>query len=82
MGCFGGSIQASMSASEVGNRADVNLDGRVDLHDAARLSEKWLLRQDLLREDLDRNGEVDGADIFYLGQNWLWQEFEQYIPSL
>jgi len=70
LGRYGGTAQASMSLSDVGNVADLNLDGLVDFRDVAIFSTIWPWRVPLLREDLDRDGDVDSADYAILVANW------------
>jgi hypothetical protein len=74
MGAFGGTPQASMSASSLGNVADVDGSGRVDYTDMKLLAYKWLEQQVLLPEDLNRDAIVNFFDIAELVQEWLWQE--------
>ncbi len=69
-GRYGDTAEASMSLSDAGNVADLNLDGLVDFRDLMLFGEKWSLRQPLLREDLDRDGQVDFVDYAALGPNW------------
>ena len=72
MGAYGGTAQASMSLSQVGNVADLNYDGTVNLEDYALLGNRWA-RQEVLRvEDMDRNGIIDVRDLAILAGNWLW----------
>jgi parallel beta-helix repeat protein len=72
MGAYGGTPEASMSLSNVGNIADLNNDDFVDCNDMRLFTEKWLNNLVLLPEDLDRNGFVDLADFAILADNWLW----------
>jgi len=74
MGAFGGTPQASMSESSLGNRADLNNSNRVDFADVRLLADKWLKQQPLLPEDLDRNGSVDSEDFAVFGRQWLWEQ--------
>ncbi|MBL7152923.1 MAG: hypothetical protein ISS79_04350 [Phycisphaerae bacterium] len=69
-GRYGGTSQASMSLSTVGNVADLNLDGWIDFQDLMLLAENWPYDWPLLREDLDRNGGVDLVDYAMLAENW------------
>jgi len=71
MGADGGTPQASMSLSEVGNVADLNADNAVQLQDFARLADRWQTRHVLLCEDLNRDGVVDFGDLAVLADNWL-----------
>jgi hypothetical protein len=74
MGAFGGTTQASMSQSSLGNVADLNNDGTVDWQDFARFTDSWQADAMPLAEDLDRNGIVDFRDVAILGDNWLWPQ--------
>jgi hypothetical protein len=73
MGAFGGTPQASMSLSDVGNIADLDNDDFVDYNDLKLYSEKWLNQQVLLPEDLNRNGFIDFVDFAIFANNWQWQ---------
>jgi hypothetical protein len=75
MGACGGTPQASMSLSEVGNAADCNNDGSVDARDLLILSASWLAQEPLLAEDINRDGSVDNsdfADFAALVSDWLY----------
>jgi hypothetical protein len=74
MGTYGGTPEASMSLSGVGNIADLNNDGIVNLTDYGFLAGKYATREVLLREDLNRNVYVDGTDVGIFVGEWLWQE--------
>ncbi len=73
MGVFGGTKQASMSVSDAGNIADLNIDGFVNHKDMKRLSDKWLCQETLLTEDLSRNGLVNYTDFSIFANQWLWE---------
>jgi len=70
LGAYGGTPQASMSPSDLGNVADLNHDARVGPADLRRLGQKWPFVEDLLAADLNRDGKVDGTDFAILGQYW------------
>jgi hypothetical protein len=70
VGVYGGTAQASMSLSMVGNVADLNFDEHVDFDDLRLFSQMWLLEQVLQREDLNRDGRVDFEDFAILTRNW------------
>ncbi len=70
IGAYGGTAQASMSLSNTGYLADLDLDSQIGPVDLALFAEKWLVEEDLLSEDLDRNGIVDLADFTLLGEQW------------
>ncbi|MHC4623696.1 MAG: hypothetical protein ACYS4W_07315 [Planctomycetota bacterium] len=74
MGAYGGTLEASMSLSQVGNIADLNTDGGVDDLDLLMFSEKWLRREVFLCEDLDRNGFIDFVDFAIFADNWHWAQ--------
>ena len=73
MGAYGGTSQASMSLSSVGNIANLDNDpyDTIDFNDLALFVEKWLYEEVLLPEDLDRNGTVNFADYTIFAQQWL-----------
>jgi predicted outer membrane repeat protein len=71
MGSDGGTALASMSNSTLGNIADLNLDGSVDLLDMRYLIDAWLTEQSLIPCDLNRNGTVDLPDFAIFAGNWL-----------
>jgi hypothetical protein len=75
IGAYGGTAQASMSLSLIGNVANLNPDmddanDWVDYIDLALLTNKWLSNEAPLAEDLDRNGIVNFADLAILINNW------------
>jgi hypothetical protein len=63
-----------MSTSTVSNIADLNSDDSVDYLDLGLIGDAWLIEQVLLREDMDRNGIINGRDYAIFAMNWLWQE--------
>jgi hypothetical protein len=73
MGAYGGTAEASMSLSDVGNVADLNNDDLIDYMDLMLFTNKWLDQQVLLPEDLDRNRFVDFKDFALLAFHWLEQ---------
>lgn len=74
MGAYGGTPQASMSLNDVGNTADLDHDGRVDLDDWSLWADDWLDERFLLDSDLDRDNDVDPNDMDIFLNNWLWIE--------
>ena len=73
MGAYGGTAAASMSANPVGNTADLNHDGEVDLGDWSLWSDDWLAERVLLDSDLDRDNDVDPNDLGLFMNEWLWR---------
>jgi predicted outer membrane repeat protein len=71
MGAYGGTPEASMSPSTVGNIADLNNDNLVNRQDLKMLADKWLYEQVLLAEDLDRNGMVSFVDFAILAEELM-----------
>jgi hypothetical protein len=63
MGAYGGTPEASMSLSDAGNIADLNIDGEVDYRDMKLLTNKWPYKALLQPEDLSRDGIVNFADF-------------------
>ncbi len=70
LGAYGGTPQASMSSSDLGNVADLNHDAQVNPADLKRMGQKWPLVQNLLAEDLNRDGKVNLTDFAVLGRQW------------
>jgi len=74
MGAYGGTSEASMSVSMLGNVADLNHDGNVDFRDFAILAEDWGVQRMLLAEDLNRDGAVGSNDVSMFSGHWLEEE--------
>lgn len=74
MGAFGGTNQGSMSASSLGNIADVDGSDKVDYVDMRFLADKWLMQKTLSSEDLDRDGSVNSKDFAVFAGQWLWEQ--------
>ena len=74
MGAYGGTSQASMSSSAVGNKADLNNDDAVDGEDLALLGDAWLLENKLLSENINRNDSVNFFDFAEFAGQWFWEE--------
>jgi parallel beta-helix repeat protein len=70
MGAYGGTRQASMSLLDLGNIADLNIDGFVDYLDMIVLTKEWLDRDILLSGDLSRDGFVNLVDFAIFANNW------------
>lgn len=79
MGAYGGTPQASMSLSTVGNIANLDNDpcDIVDFNDLAVFVEKWCHQENLLAEDLDRNGHVDFRDYAIFGNKYYETQLGQ-----
>ena len=74
IGAYGGTPQASMSASLLGNIADLDHNDTVSTSDFAIFAKSWLAQRLLLPQDLNRNGWVNLADLALFSKNWLWQQ--------
>ena len=74
MGAYGNTPEASMSADLIGNIADLNHDGFVNLEDYSFWAMNWMKEEILLAADLDRNGKVTLPDALIFLENWLWEE--------
>ena len=74
MGAYGGTPEASMSALDIGNVADLNNDDSVDYMDMMLFADKWPFEEVLLAEDLNRDGFVNFIDFCIFAGNWLWEQ--------
>jgi len=74
MGAYGGTSEASMSALDLGNVADLSNDDSVNYTDMMLFTDKWLFEEVLLAEDLNRDGFVDFTDFAIFADNWLWKQ--------
>ncbi|MBW8038920.1 MAG: hypothetical protein FVQ85_02850 [Planctomycetes bacterium] len=63
IGIYGGKTEASMSLSDAGNIADLNIDGLIDYRDMKLLIDKWPYEAVFLYEDLSRDGIVNFTDF-------------------
>jgi parallel beta-helix repeat protein len=72
MGAYGGTPEASMSLSGIGNVADLDNNNIVNLRDFSGFADAWQNEQILLHEDFDRKGKVDCNDLSIFVDNWLW----------
>jgi len=70
LGVYGGTSQASMSPNDVGNVADMDLDGFVYRTDLPLLLGAWLSDAVPLREDLTRDGIVNFPDFSVFARNY------------
>ena len=74
MGVYGGTSEASMSPAAMGIVCDFNFDYVVDGLDLGVFSENWLVDEDLLAADSDRNGLVNMKDFAFLAGCWFESE--------
>jgi hypothetical protein len=74
IGAYGGTQQASKSLSMAGNIADFDNDGFINIYDLWAFTNKWLVSEILIKEDMDSNGIVDFADFALFAENWLVKE--------
>ncbi len=74
IGAYGGTNQASMSPSTIGNAADFNNDNVVDGKDLSALSNEWLKTNLPVVVDINRDGTVNFFDFVEFGRNWHWSE--------
>jgi hypothetical protein len=70
MGAYGGTPEASMSLSDAGNIADLNIDGLLCYRDMKLFTGKWLYEAFLLPEDLSRDGTVNFTDFAIFANIW------------
>ena len=70
LGVYGGTAQACMSPNDVGNVADMDLDGFVYRTDLPLLLGAWLSDAVPLREDLTRDGIVNFPDFSVFALNY------------
>ena len=73
MGAYGGTPEASMSLSTVGNIAnlDNDPDDIVDSNDLDLFINEWLEEEILIPEDLSRDGLVNFIDYAIFADHWL-----------
>jgi len=74
LGAYGGTREASMSLSDAGNVADLNIDGVVDFRDFGGFGNCWKKEQLLMPEDLNRDGRADFFDVEMFVGEWLWEQ--------
>jgi hypothetical protein len=74
VGAYGGTAEASMSLSTVGNIADLNKDNEVDLADVSAFGTAWQDDNPPRIQDLDRDGSVGLPDAAIIAENWLWPQ--------
>ncbi len=76
LGAYGNTPQASGSPNHIGNVADTNLDNIVNNDDLLSWAGLWLVCQDLLAHDFNRDGKVNLLDWAILNNNWLWADLD------
>jgi hypothetical protein len=79
IGAYGGSSQASMSPSTIGDIRDLNNDDLISWDDILVLADKWNCNDIPLKEDLNRNGIVDVNDLSFFYGNWL-EVYNNIVP--
>jgi thermitase len=70
MGAYGGTAQASMSLSNIGDIRDLNGDDLVNWDDVLLIADNWNSEDIPSKEDLNRNGRVDVNDLIFYYGNW------------
>jgi subtilisin family serine protease len=70
MGAYGGTAQASMSLSTIGDKRDLNEDGLINWNDVLLLIDKWNSGDAPQKQDINRNGIVDANDLMFYYGNW------------
>ena len=78
MGAYGGTAEASKSPENWSLLADLTNNGTVDFVDFVHLSAIFSNESEQLPGDLDRDSDVDLADLLWLTEDWLkttsWHE--------
>jgi hypothetical protein len=70
LGAYGGTPEAGMSLSLIGNAADINHDAVVNAGDLRIISLAWLNEIPPVPQDLDRDGAVDFGDFARFAGKW------------
>ncbi len=70
MGAYGGTAQASLSSSGIGDIRDLNNDDSITSDDVLLLVDKWNCSDVPLKEDLNLDGIVDSNDLIFFEGNW------------
>jgi hypothetical protein len=70
IGAYGGTAQASMSSSDIGDIRDLNNDDLITWDDILILAGKWNCSDVPLKEDLNLDGVVDSNDLIFFEGNW------------
>ncbi|MFH1614320.1 MAG: hypothetical protein ABIG61_04455 [Planctomycetota bacterium] len=80
MGAYGGTAEASLSPSQGGIQADLNIDYCVNFRDFALFSADWMTNGNPLPGDFDRDAIVDFNDLAILIGSWL-NSAEPNLPA-
>ena len=81
MGAYGGTSQASLSLSNVGDIRDINGNDIVSWDDVLRLAGKWGSNNAPLKEDLNLDGVIDVNDLAFFEGNWTGNS-DNNVPVL
>ena len=81
MGAYGGTTEASMSLSDIGDIRDLNNDDLVTFNDVLLLVDKWDSSDVPLKEDLNLDGVVDSNDLIFFEGNWSGDS-NNFVPAL
>ena len=81
MGAYGGTPDASLSLSNVGDIRDLDSNGGITLDDVLILTEVWDANYAPLKQDLDRSGNVDVNDLAYFNGNWS-EDSNNIVPVI
>ena len=73
MGAYGGTAEASISESDVGNIANYNSDDGVDYGDFSVFSGEWKIDVLPSKADMNRDGQVGLKDLLIFSDNWLYR---------
>ena len=70
VGAYGGTGEASLSASDCGNKADLRDPNDIDFADFAILAANWLRRTSPVPGDFNRDGTIDFNDLAAFVERW------------
>jgi parallel beta-helix repeat protein len=71
MGCYGGTVEASVPPYGWALLGDLTNDGVVNIEDFTVQARYWMKTDSWQPGDLDRNGIVNKADLALLAKDWL-----------
>lgn len=86
-GNYDGVAKVDMGADEFyRSRGDLNADELVNFLDYALLMNRWLNtcsagNQWCNGTDINHSGQVNGADLYFIIRDWLWQAAEPHLPG-